>query len=59
MCASQHTIRAAHSWRYASPVVAPIPLDGTEGDPFQVVRLYEVIRPGVVRRVGERLVWRT
>jgi hypothetical protein len=54
---SAYTLKAAHGWRYSSPVVAPLPFDGTERDPFRVVRDTEPVAPGVVRVVKRRDVW--
>lgn len=58
MMLSAYTLRASHGWRYSQHQAPPIPLDGTEGDPFRVVRVTEDVVPGVVRVVRRRDVWR-
>ncbi len=55
---SQYTLRASHGWRHTQHGPPPLPRDGTERDPFRVVRETEGVAPGVVRVVGRRGVWR-
>jgi hypothetical protein len=57
MMVSAYTLRASHGWRHTQHGPPPLPRDGTEGDPFRVVRETEDVVPGVVRVVGRRDVW--
>lgn len=58
MLVSAYTLRSARPRLDAGPFLPGLPLDGTEGDPFHVVRETVPVAPGVVRVVRRRDVWR-